>query len=99
LNKRKILKAIFELKNPYPRQIKDLLDKQARQTIERQNKNSILTSKERKSRIKKETMSMRTVLYWLTTLTKEGSLNHENNRYSLSNKAILSQHYCLDLAY
>jgi hypothetical protein len=40
---------------------------------------------------------MRTILYWLSRLTKEGFLNHENNRYNLSNKIILDYEFAADI--
>jgi hypothetical protein len=48
VNKRKIQQAIFELGNPYPWQIKNLLDKQAEQIIENQYK--IIFFQQRKER-------------------------------------------------
>jgi hypothetical protein len=87
-NRNKILRAIMELGNCYPYEIKNFLDKQARKLIENQYySNDVFTANKKKDLIRKETISERTIFEWLKKLTKQGLLIHEDNKYRLSNQA------------
>src|SRR5215218_6551707 len=83
-NRTKILKAIMELGNSYPYEIKDFLDNQAEKFIESQY--SMLSEGKKKVLIKNMTISERSIFTWLKKLVKQGLLIHEDNKYRLSNQ-------------
>jgi hypothetical protein len=86
-NRSKILRAIVVLGNPSPREIKLLLDKEAENLVQNPYSAIFIPPEKMKGKIMKETMSERTIFFWLRRLKKEGMVTHQNNRYSLSEGA------------
>lgn len=86
-NRGRILRAILELGNSYPVEIKEFLDDEARKSVVNNYNFEALSAKEKTDLVKKETISERTLFEWLRKLDKEGLLIHEDNKYRLSNQA------------
>ena len=88
LHKEVVLDAVRKLGNPLPKEIKKFSDEQARnEVISNYYEQGHINKKELENKIKQGSLSMRTILRKLAELTKEGLLEHENNRYSVSKKA------------
>jgi hypothetical protein len=86
-NIQEVLKAVKACGNCQPKDIEKHLQYKKREEIQqnewRNNNMNILPKVELEAKVKKETMSMRTILRKLDHLEKEGYIDNENSRYSI----------------
>ena len=87
-HKQSVLYAVGKLGNPLPKEVKKLLDEGVENDFNtnRYEKGHI-TEEELEKEVNEAKLNLRTVMRKLAELTKEGLLEHQNNRYSVSKKA------------